>query len=301
MTFCLFLLFLTIASSNGDTYCNSKEEWVNVTNEIFDIRGCNNYQLILEGSRSSLKAVKAQKNKIQGIQNWHFENATELVEINLSDNQIQEISCQAFVDQGKVTHLNLKNNQLKTLVAGTFDSLIELKSLDLENNKLSMFEDNLFKHNEKLSAIFAASNRIFAISQKTFGTFGNFTFLWNLKGNICADSVFIKFNVTEIGYKLKTCVANYQEWLQVNAPKYFCIGYENVGRTMRYVNKSESDSVVADKRWNYSLFEVISYGSNGVLMILLVVLVVCIIRLKKDLVIAKQPVYDSLPPQQKFK
>ncbi|PSN48917.1 hypothetical protein C0J52_03457 [Blattella germanica] len=80
--------------------------------------------------------------------------------ICLAFNQLRTIGGNDFNEARDVVKLNLKNNIIETVAVNAFSNLKDLKVLDLSDNRLSHLFDNQFENNEELNYLNLKGNSI---------------------------------------------------------------------------------------------------------------------------------------------
>lgn len=106
----------------------------------------------------NLRWIDLSRNSISELENYEFQNYTNLVHMNLSSNQITDLPRYVFKSQ-RLRKLSLSHNQLQALPFQVF-AMEHMTELDLSHNYLATFLDHFFKFNKYIEILLLNNNRI---------------------------------------------------------------------------------------------------------------------------------------------
>lgn len=145
-------LNLTNVSANGTL--NVK----NVHNLHWTNSNLINIKTILINT-NELKYLDLTYNKIEKLENYQFQNYTNLIYMNLSNNQITDLPRNVFRYQN-LQKLCLAHNNLYAIPFQVFAPMEQLHYLDLSYNSIVTILDHFFKFNRYIEILLLNNNKI---------------------------------------------------------------------------------------------------------------------------------------------
>ncbi|XP_055611842.1 protein artichoke-like [Uranotaenia lowii] len=109
---------------------------------------------------SRLVELNMSSNLIERLGNYVFTGATEMKVLDLSNNQISNIELKAFDNLEKLRTLLLSGNKIRALMNYVFSPLTSLRELFLTRNELEVIQKDLFENKTSLPTMHLQSNRI---------------------------------------------------------------------------------------------------------------------------------------------
>lgn len=172
--------------------------------------GINNLPKIFENATNLVK-MDLDFNSLVKLHSKTFNGAFNLRFLQLMGNKLRKIHADAFFGLWHLQFLYLQMNQLDSIHEFTFRPLTNLESLDLSQNKLEFLPENLFKSNGELSYLSLAYNKICVTTSTLFSHLQMLKVL-NLSSNVCIDKLYEtpKDNFTVIEYDLRFCSAPHE-------------------------------------------------------------------------------------------
>lgn len=116
---------------------------------------------------TSLQKLVVDNNKISVLHGTEFENATSLLELNLSVNVIQTPSVK-IAPNNSLKVLNLNSNRVKEIKQEYFNTLHNLEVLDLGFNYIEQINSKYFRNLFALEILSMSSNILTALHTGTF-------------------------------------------------------------------------------------------------------------------------------------
>lgn len=106
-----------------------------------------------------LRTLDLSYNEINALQNYQFQNYTNLKHMNLSHNKIDDLPRNVFVNLS-LEKLCLSHNLLHAIPFQVFAPMEHLETLDLSNNFIVTILDHFFKFNKYIEVLLLNDNRI---------------------------------------------------------------------------------------------------------------------------------------------
>lgn len=137
-------------------------------------------------------------NEIVQVNATTFKGAVKLEWLSMSSNLIDSINKDAFKGLSKLQMLVLSQNKLHQLHRETFYDLVDLTEILLNGNALEIMEAGLFDHNIQLRRIWLQNNQLRSIEPNLLKPLDKLVFI-NLENNICINQLFRKqYRETEL-------------------------------------------------------------------------------------------------------
>lgn len=124
----------------------------------------------------NLLVLDLSKNKITELENTTFEGAGNLQSLDLSFNEIETVPRALFDKIIELKIVYLANNKIKKINKSTFSRLTNLRQLNLDNNQIKTIDSTIFRNNKKMQILQLSNNKISDVGE----SIKNLNKLWQL-------------------------------------------------------------------------------------------------------------------------
>lgn len=143
-------------------------EFENVTGGHLDAKNIQHLRWIKSGiidikttiiNPQTLITLDVTNNNVTKLQDYYFQQYTNLKEMNLSFNAIDDLPRYVFVNQS-LRILSISHNFLPAIPFQVFAPMQQLRILDISFNQLVTFLDHFFKFNKHIELLLLNNNKI---------------------------------------------------------------------------------------------------------------------------------------------